>query len=81
MYSLCSRPVSPLCSVSVLRKLMEFVRTMKGYVNIRGYKVVANDKINPGRYGFGIIHDVNKPCAFSRRGCCAPWLDEVANEG
>ena len=55
--------------------------TVKGHMYVRGYKVVSDDKINPGRYGFGIIHDVNKPLAFSRRGCCAPWLDEVANEG
>ena len=38
---------------------------VKGYINIHGYKVVADDTINPGRYGFRIIHDVNKPHAFA----------------
>ena len=41
---------------------------MKGYINIHGYKVVADDTINPGRYGFWIIHDVNKPHAFASDG-------------
>ena len=38
---------------------------MKGYINIHGYKVVADDTINPGKYGFRIIHDLNKPHAFA----------------
>ena len=38
---------------------------MKGYINITGYKVVADDTINPGRYGFRIFHDVNKSHAFA----------------
>ena len=38
---------------------------VKGYINIHGYKVVADDTINPGRYGFRIIHDVNKSHAFA----------------
>ena len=38
---------------------------MKGYINIHGYKVVADDTINPGKYGFRVIHDVNKPHAFA----------------
>ena len=38
---------------------------MKGYINISGYKVVADDTINPGRYGFRIFHDFNKAHAFA----------------
>jgi hypothetical protein len=38
---------------------------VKGYININGYKVVADDTINPGRYGFQIIHDGNKSHAFA----------------
>ena len=38
---------------------------MKVCINIYGYKVVADDTINPGRYGFRIIHEVNKPHAFA----------------
>jgi len=38
---------------------------VKGYINIHGYKVVADDTINPGRYGFRIFHEVNKSHAFS----------------
>jgi hypothetical protein len=38
---------------------------VKGYINIHGYKVVADDTIHPGRYGFRIIHDANKPHVFA----------------
>ncbi len=38
---------------------------IKGYINITGYKVVADDTINPGRYGFRIFHDANKSHAFA----------------
>ncbi|KAL7282752.1 hypothetical protein ACG7TL_004227 [Trametes sanguinea] len=38
---------------------------IKGYLNIAGYKVVADESIDPGRYGFRIVHDQEKPHYFS----------------
>lgn len=38
---------------------------IKGYVNIVGYKVVADENIDPGRYGFRIVHDTDKTHYFS----------------
>ncbi|THG96991.1 hypothetical protein EW026_g4932 [Hermanssonia centrifuga] len=38
---------------------------IKGYVNIVGYKVVADENIDPGRYGFRIVHDSDKTHYFS----------------
>ncbi|KAG8705947.1 polar growth protein, partial [Ceratobasidium sp. 395] len=38
---------------------------IKGYVNITGYKVIADENANPGRYGFRIVHDSLKPHFFS----------------
>ncbi|KDN34981.1 hypothetical protein RSAG8_11987, partial [Rhizoctonia solani AG-8 WAC10335] len=40
-------------------------RTIKGYVDITGYKVIADENANPGRYGFRIVHDTAKPHFFS----------------
>ncbi|KAL6307047.1 hypothetical protein BKA93DRAFT_770292 [Sparassis latifolia] len=38
---------------------------IKGYVNIIGYRVVADENVDPGRYGFRIIHDTDKTYYFS----------------
>ncbi|KAG8905271.1 polar growth protein [Tulasnella sp. 403] len=38
---------------------------IKGYINIVGYKVVADENVHPGRYGFRIVHDTEKPHFFS----------------
>ncbi|KAI0340826.1 hypothetical protein BDW22DRAFT_1359658 [Trametopsis cervina] len=38
---------------------------IKGYVNIVGYRVVADENIDPGRYGFKMIHDSDKTHFFS----------------
>ncbi|CAE6489172.1 unnamed protein product [Rhizoctonia solani] len=38
---------------------------IKGYINITGYKVIADENANPGRYGFRIVHDNAKPHFFS----------------
>ena len=54
---------------------------MKGYINIRGYKVVADDTINPGRYGFRIVHDVSKPHAFAsdEHAVAREWMKALMN--
>lgn len=38
---------------------------IKGYVNIVGYKVVADENVDPGRYGFRIVHETDKTHFFS----------------
>ncbi|CAL1699992.1 unnamed protein product [Somion occarium] len=38
---------------------------IKGYVNILGYRVQADENVDPGRYGFQIVHDTDKTHYFS----------------
>lgn len=38
---------------------------IKGYINIVGYKVIADENIDPGRYGFRIVHETDKTHFFS----------------
>ncbi|KAH9854887.1 hypothetical protein C2E23DRAFT_816005 [Lenzites betulinus] len=38
---------------------------IKGYLNIVGYKVLADENADPGRYGFRIVHDTEKSHYFS----------------
>ncbi|OCH94505.1 hypothetical protein OBBRIDRAFT_747510 [Obba rivulosa] len=38
---------------------------IKGYINIIGYKVTADENVDPGRYGFRIEHDTDKTHYFS----------------
>jgi hypothetical protein len=38
---------------------------IKGYINIVGYKVIADENANPGRYAFKIVHDSDKTHFFS----------------
>ncbi|TDL30064.1 hypothetical protein BD410DRAFT_759246 [Rickenella mellea] len=38
---------------------------IKGWIDIRGYKVIVDENVNPGRYGFRLIHDWNKTHFFS----------------
>ncbi|KAJ1018448.1 hypothetical protein NDA18_006601 [Ustilago nuda] len=38
---------------------------IKGYVNMNGYKVIADENTNPGKYGFKILHETEKPHYFS----------------
>ncbi|TFK46951.1 hypothetical protein OE88DRAFT_1738995 [Heliocybe sulcata] len=38
---------------------------IKGYINIVGYRVIADENVDPGRYGFRITHDTEKTHFFS----------------
>ena len=38
---------------------------IKGYINTIGYKVIVDENINPGKYGFRLIHDTEKTHFFS----------------
>ncbi|TFY59977.1 hypothetical protein EVJ58_g5442 [Rhodofomes roseus] len=48
-----------------LRNKSKTESKIKGYINIAGYKVVADENIDPGRYGFRIMHDSEKTHYFS----------------
>lgn len=52
---------------------------IKGYINIIGYKVVVDENINPGKYGFRIVHDNDKPHAFSseEKGAVREWMKAI----
>ncbi|KAI0941212.1 hypothetical protein AcV7_002842 [Taiwanofungus camphoratus] len=49
---------------------------IKGYINISGYKVVADENVDPGRYGFRITHDTDKTHYFSseEQGVIREWM-------
>lgn len=38
---------------------------IKGYINIIGYKVIVDENINPGKYGFRLIHNSERTHFFS----------------
>lgn len=38
---------------------------IKGYIKVQGYKVIADENANPGKYGFRIIHDNEQAHYFS----------------
>ncbi|KAG2042048.1 hypothetical protein BDR03DRAFT_889290 [Suillus americanus] len=49
----------------VLRSDSKTEVKIKGYINIVGYKVIADENVDPGRYGFRIVHDTDKTHFFS----------------
>ncbi|KIJ69829.1 hypothetical protein HYDPIDRAFT_171807 [Hydnomerulius pinastri MD-312] len=49
----------------ILRSNNKAETKIKGYVNIVGYKVIADENIDPGRYGFRIVHETDKTHFFS----------------
>jgi hypothetical protein len=38
---------------------------IKGYVNIVGYRVIADENVDPGRYGFKLTHESDRAHFFS----------------
>ncbi|KAL4076379.1 hypothetical protein J3A83DRAFT_4370556 [Scleroderma citrinum] len=49
----------------ILRSQNRTETKIKGYINVTGYKVIADEKIDPGRYGFRIVHETDKAHCFS----------------
>ncbi|KAH7912938.1 hypothetical protein BJ138DRAFT_1134406 [Hygrophoropsis aurantiaca] len=49
----------------ILRSNSKAETKIKGYINIVGYKVIADENIDPGRYGFRIVHETDKTHLFS----------------
>ncbi|KAI5993586.1 hypothetical protein EDD15DRAFT_2509889 [Pisolithus albus] len=49
----------------ILRTSSKTETKIKGYINVSGYKVVADENIDPGRFGFRIIHETDKTHSFS----------------
>lgn len=52
---------------------------IKGYINIVGYKVVVDENINPGKYGFRIVHDHDRTHYFSHdeKSIVRDWMKAV----
>jgi hypothetical protein len=38
---------------------------IKGYINVVGYRMLADENIDPGRYGFKLLHDSDRSHFFS----------------
>jgi len=38
---------------------------IKGYVNIVGYRIISDENIDPGRYGFKLVHESDRSYFFS----------------
>ncbi|KAE8258318.1 hypothetical protein A4X13_0g1752 [Tilletia indica] len=38
---------------------------IKGYISMKGYRVIADENTNPGKYGFKIVHEQEKAHHFS----------------
>ncbi|KAI0043502.1 hypothetical protein FA95DRAFT_1524163, partial [Auriscalpium vulgare] len=38
---------------------------IKGYINIVGYRIIADEKVDPGRYGFKLFHEKERTHFFS----------------
>lgn len=55
-----------LCNDIFRVSLMALQETkIKGYINIIGYKVIVDENINPGKYGFRLIHSEERTHFFS----------------
>ncbi|KAH9056353.1 hypothetical protein EDB87DRAFT_1637438 [Lactarius vividus] len=38
---------------------------IKGYVNIVGYRIISDENVDPGRYGFKLLHETDRTHCFS----------------
>lgn len=82
LYYLRSKSVSAhlhcsKCSADLKHNLQE--AKIKGYINIVGYKVIADENADPGKYGFRIIHDTERPHYFSseEQGVVREWMKAI----
>ena len=52
---------------SVIERLIGLLQEtkIKGYVNIVGYRIISDENIDPGRYGFRLVHDTDRDHFFS----------------
>jgi hypothetical protein len=40
-------------------------RKIRGYINLAGYRVTADEILGPGRYGFIVVHDTEEEHLFT----------------
>jgi len=52
-----------LCGVVSRVTLQE--TKIKGYVNIVGYRIISDENVDPGRYGFKLAHETDRTYFFS----------------
>lgn len=38
---------------------------MKGYINLTGYRIIPDENLLHGKYGFKLVHDVEKSHNFA----------------
>jgi hypothetical protein len=49
---------------------------IKGYVNIVGYRIISDENVDPGRYGFKLVHETDRAHFFSsdEQGVIREWM-------
>lgn len=49
---------------------------IKSFVHMRGYKVISDENVAPGRYGFKIVHDTERTHSFAvdDAAVCRSWM-------
>ncbi|KAM0751536.1 hypothetical protein T439DRAFT_212506 [Meredithblackwellia eburnea MCA 4105] len=57
----------------------ESEQKVKGFVNLTGYRVLADSDIHPGEFGFKIVHDVDRTHYFSaaEQVTIRTWMKEI----
>lgn len=52
---------------------------MKGFINLSGYRVLADAEIHVGEFGFKIVHDVDRTHYFSasEQVTVRNWMKEI----
>ncbi|KAI5476458.1 hypothetical protein MNV49_007705 [Pseudohyphozyma bogoriensis] len=57
----------------------ESEQRVKGFINLTGYRVLADADIHPGQYGFKIVHDVDRAHYFSaaEQVTVRTWMKEI----
>jgi hypothetical protein len=63
-----------LVAVRLMALLQE--TKIKGYVNIVGYRIISDENVDPGRYGFKLVHDTDRDHHFSsdEQGIIREWM-------
>lgn len=52
---------------------------VKGFINLTGYRIIADPNIHPGEFGFKIVHEVDRPHYFSaaEQVTVRTWMKEI----
>ena len=52
---------------------------IKGYVNIVGYRIISDENVDPGRYGFKLVHEKDRAHFFGsdEQGVIREWMKAI----